>query len=185
MVEIQKMQLGQFYSNQVEQKELKKLYTLESAKIKKQQTNKQALDARTVDLKITSLAMDFLYNKAQPVCSLDFVGYIFIVDQKKQINGMVDLFGNFGIFSQNPKDPVISEKLENKILQHMLDTYFLEFVIEPFPEFSSQYNLQIDPDRTQFIAEPLFKNFLPDDILEEMKAEFLEDIKQYVDSIER
>lgn len=41
--------------------------------------------------------------------------------------------------------------------------------IEPFPEFDSFYTIPIDPEKTTFIDQPIFKNYLTEDQLEDMR----------------
>ena len=171
--------------NDKEKEKLKKQYFLEQNKLKNQlKNNSVQIDQCIIDLKIANAAIDYLLATGHPICSLDFVGYWFTIKPDWHVNGLVDLHGNFGMYSTNIKRPVIPEKLEKKVLDKLLKNGFLEFVIEPFPEFSSQYNLSIDPDKTDFIPNALFKNLLPPDVLEQMRKEFLEEMQPYVNSEE-
>ena len=171
--------------NDKEKEKLKKQYFLEQNNLKSQFKNNSAqINQRIVDLKISTDAIDYLLVIGHPICSLDFVGYWFTIKPEWYVNGLIDLHGNFGMYSTNIKRPVIPEKLEKKVLNKLLKNGFLELVIEPFPEFSSQYNLSIDPDKIDFIPDVLFKNLMPPDVLEQMRKEFLEEMQPYVNSKE-
>ena len=52
----------------------------------------------------------------------------------------MDLNGNFGMYSINPKRPKVPKRIEKKILRHLVKTNFLYFTIDPFMEFDPIYN---------------------------------------------
>lgn len=97
------------------------------------------------------------------MCSLDFVGYLFPIHRKYNINGMVDLFANLRVFSDNPDEKPINKKQYKKVIKHLLKTNFIYLTIDPFPEFDSLYTVPIDPEKTTFIDQPIFKNYLTED----------------------
>ena len=123
-----------------------------------------------INIQITQEALAYILDKVKPICSLDFVGYLFPIYQRKNIkvNGMLDLYGNVRIYS-GIENQQISSKLLKKVLKKLLKTNFIILSIEPFPEFESYYNVPIDPERTVFIDKPIFKNYLTEEQLEEMR----------------
>lgn len=130
-----------------------------------------------VNIKITPDALNYIIANVKPVCSLDFVGYLFPIYTKKsfQINGILDLFGNIRLYSGTEGQP-LSEKLAKKVIKKLLKISFIELTIDPFPEFDSYYTVPIDPENTLFIDKPIFKNYLTEEQLDKMRDlyEYLE-----------
>ena len=113
-------------------------------------------------LLLTDAALDWLLETQKPICSSDFIGYIFTISNRSGVAGSVDIFGNIRLFSTKKNQQVLSEKKACKHIKKLLDTNFLELDIEPFPEFSKKFNLPIDPTKTVFIEEPLFTTIMED-----------------------
>ena len=106
------------------------------------------------ELLLTDRAVKFLTTSATPVCASDFVGYLFRVYLKKDIFGKVT---NDGVISfyRGDKKPV-SKREHDKHLKQLLNTGFLTYDVEVFPEFSNKKNLPMNPKKTLFMEEPLF-----------------------------
>lgn len=120
-------------------------------------------------IKIAEPGLIFILTTTKPICSLDFVGYIFPIHTRYQVSGMLDLYGNVNLFSTNPNKQLIQPKILYKILKHLLKISFIQLIIEPFPEFDSYYNVPIDSENTRFIDEPIFKDYLTENQLTEMR----------------
>ena len=106
-------------------------------------------------LQLSDYAIKFLYREAQPVFAEDFIGYITRYSAKSNIGLGVDLTGHVYIFSLTKKP--FSEKKVNRIIKRLIRTNFLEYGIEPFPEFSEKFNLQFDIYSATIVDGPCFR----------------------------
>ena len=137
------------------------------------------------ELKVSENAINFLNKSSTQVCSIDFVGYLFSIHDKWKIGGMVDLFGNFAMYSTDPKNPKVTKRMEKKIINYLIKTNFLILIIDPFPEFNTTYNLSLDLNKVQFIDQFLFYDYLSPEQMQQMKSEFEKEIQSYVDCEEK
>ena len=129
-----------------------------------------------IELRLHPRAIQFVIESgiATSICSLDFAGYLFPIHGRYKVNGMLDIFGNFGLYSINKKKPIISKRIERKVLKHLIKTNFLYLTIEPFPEFSFCHNIPLDLETTQFVDVPIFTNKLSEEQLNEMMKLYAE-----------
>ena len=93
-------------------------------------------------LQLTTSALQFMYKEAIPILAYDFVGYVSRYSKLAKIGIGVDLRGLIYIFSLTDK-PLTCRQIE-RILKKLLYKHFLEYVIEPFPEFSEKHNLKFN-----------------------------------------
>ena len=120
------------------------------------------------DLLPTDYAIEYIEEFSTQVCATDFIGYLF--DLKclghrgfKGVGGAIDTFGKFRIYSLNKKQ--IKNKRAIKIYKRLLKLGFLEFPNEPFPEFTKRQNINLNPEKSFFIEEPLFRYAQKEDSL--------------------
>lgn len=59
-------------------------------------------------MKITLGGLAFILDTTRPVCSLDFVGYLFPINRNYGVNGMLDLQGNLKLFSDSAESDLVN-----------------------------------------------------------------------------
>lgn len=91
---------------------------------------------------LTSQAVQFLYAEATRIVAHDFVGYLTRYSKRSNIGIGVTLFGKVYIFSTKGK-PIPPRKQE-KIFKGLIKRGFLEYDVDPFPEFSETHNLKFN-----------------------------------------
>lgn len=117
------------------------------------------------DLVLTERAVHWVSDNIKPICSTDFIGYIFDMNDilyplkkyKNPVGFAVDWKGHFRIYSKDPKHPILSNFKAKRFLKKLFKLKFLERTMVPFPEFDVRYNIPVDSDSTTFIEEPLFQ----------------------------
>lgn len=125
---------------------------------------------KIVDLKMTESAIHHVINTlGTPVCGLDFVGYMFPIHYRWKINGMLDILGNFGLYSADAKKPVISKFKEKQVIKHLLKIKFLHYIIEPFPEFNIAYNVPINLSKAKVVEGFIFTNYSQESVQDAQK----------------
>lgn len=66
------------------------------------------------DIVLTEDALDWVKRRGRPVCSTDFIGYLFelgyLYKRFKKIGGAIDVFGRFRVYSINKKNPFMTNK---------------------------------------------------------------------------
>ncbi len=97
---------------------------------------------------------DWLLQCVPCYIARDFAGYIFIIDEKKKIGGMITLNGDFLVYSLDDKRPNLKEKETNKIYKKLLKSGFIYEGIQPFPELKQIPN---NPNNTFIIHDYLFQ----------------------------
>ena len=108
---------------------------------------------------LSQTAIEYVYKYGQPVASQEFVGYIFPAN--KEMNGVLDLNGQWGFYSclQDKKGNVKKLK-QKKVIRHikkLLKEGFLIFQKEsPFPEFEYYKNIKIDLNKIKYFEGFLF-----------------------------
>lgn len=105
-------------------------------------------------LQLTTSALQFLYEEATPILAADFVGYVSRYSKHAKIGIGVDLKGSIYIFSLTDK-PLTCRKIE-RILKKLIYKQFLEYVIEPFPEFSEKHNLKFNLSKALIVEGNYF-----------------------------
>lgn len=108
----------------------------------------KTLEQMIPDLVLTEKAVSWVTTYIKPICSTDFIGYIFDMNDilypkicKNAPGFAVDWNGQVRIFSKDPRKPVLSRRLAKKWIMKLYKLNFLERVIIPFPEFDSRCNL--------------------------------------------
>lgn len=100
------------------------------------------------DLVLSKNAIDYTIHNATPLVTLDFVGYLGILDaEKDKVLYLVDLKGNFILASGNKDRPKLPRRLQRKWMKWCIKNKFLEYVVEPFQEFNPAFNLPFDEKR--------------------------------------
>lgn len=97
---------------------------------------------------------DWLLNCVPCYIARDFAGYIFTIDERKKIGGMVTLSGDFLVYSFDDKKPILSERKMKKIYKKLLKSGFIYEGIQPFPELKC---LPCSPTKTFIIHDYLFQ----------------------------
>ena len=105
------------------------------------------------ELLVSDTALKWLINHGTPVCSSDYIGYLFRAFPK--VNGRVDENGTIDFYRIDKKP--VTQKERNKYISKLIQTGFLYWGVEPFPEFSDKKHLPLDPSKTVFMEETLFK----------------------------
>ena len=97
------------------------------------------------ELILSENAVDYTVNTATPIITLDFVGYLGILDSEKdKVLYLVDVDGNFELVSGDKNRPKLPRRLKRKWLKWCLNHRFLEYTIEPFQEYSKSFHLPFD-----------------------------------------
>ena len=106
------------------------------------------------ELLLSDRAIEFLQNNGAPVCSNDFIGYLFRVYADKDIFGRVTNEGEVSFYRADKKP--VGKTEYNKHLAELLRTGFIQYDVDVFPEFSNKKNIPMNPQKTLFIEETLF-----------------------------
>lgn len=106
----------------------------------------QKLDSN-VDLVLSENAIKYTVEQGRPLIALDFVGYMGFLDPTfDKVMYLVDIHGNFELVSCDKTRPRLPLRLKKKWMRWCIKNCFLEYIIEPFPEFSIAYNLPFNKE---------------------------------------
>lgn len=84
----------------------------------------------------------------------DFAGYIFILDERKKIGGMITLNGDFLVYSLDERKPELTDRERRRVYKKLFRSGFIYEGIQPFPELKHIPN---NPANTFIIHEYLFQ----------------------------
>ncbi len=107
---------------------------------------------------LSDWAVDWVVQNGAAVITPDFTGYVFKVDPKYFVCGLLGADGTLLFMSCNPKRPHLSLFRLKRTIRKLLLNTFLEFhQSNIFQEFARWNNIPFDADTAKRYTTPMFK----------------------------